>query len=276
MSVRACVIGWPVGHSRSPLIHGYWLGHYGIAGAYTKEQVKPEDLEDFLKAMPDNGFSGCNVTVPHKEAALALADAAGETARAVGAANTLWVEDGALHAANTDVYGFMTHLEISAPGWDASRPALVLGAGGAARAVVAGLAGRGVPDIRIANRTFARAEALASYFGGGVTALAWEQRGQALEDCGLLVNTTTLGMTGSDALDMPLGKLRTDGVVMDIVYSPLATPLLADARRRGNPTVDGLGMLLHQAVPGFEKWFGVRPRVTDALRELVVADLERR
>lgn len=274
MTVKACVIGWPIRHSRSPLIHGYWLKKYGIDGSYTKEEVHPDALESFLSGIPANGFSGCNVTVPHKETALALAAVADETARAVGAANTLWHEDGVLQASNTDVYGFMTHLEVSAPGWDAGRPAMVLGAGGAARAVIKGLADRGLPEIRIANRTMARAQSLADHFGDPAVVVEWERRAPALEDCGLLVNTTTLGMTGSAPLDIDLAALPEDAVVMDIVYAPLMTPLLEEAGRQGNRTVDGLGMLLHQAVPGFEKWFGQRPEVTDELRDIIVADLE--
>lgn len=274
MTAKACVIGWPIGHSRSPLIHGYWLKRYGIDGGYTREDVHPDALEGFLKGIPGNGFKGCNVTVPHKEAALALADMADDTARAIGAANTLWHENGALHAGNTDAYGFITHLEASAPDWDASAPALVLGAGGAARAVVKALLDRGLAEIRIANRTAARAGALAAHFGARVAPIEWDERAEALEGCGLLVNTTTLGMAGSLPLEVDLDALPEPAAVMDIVYTPLTTPLLAAAQRRGNRVVDGLGMLLHQAVPGFEKWFGVRPEVTDELRALAVADME--
>lgn len=273
MTVKACVIGWPIGHSRSPLIHGHWLAKYGIDGSYTQEEVHPDALEEFLTNIPANGFSGCNVTVPHKESALKLADIADETAEAIGAANTLWHENGALYASNTDVYGFMTHLDMSAPDWGAGRPVMVLGAGGAARAVVKGLADRGLPEIRIANRTVARAQTLADHFGDPALVAEWGHRSEALEGCGLLVNTTTLGMTGSAPLEIDLDALPEDAVVMDIVYSPLTTDLLARAMRRGNRVVDGLGMLLHQAVPGFERWFGVRPEVTPELRALVVADL---
>ncbi len=276
MSVKACVIGWPITHSRSPLIHGYWLARHGIDGAYTREAVRPEALEDFLNAIPGNGFSGCNVTVPHKESALALADKADEVARRIGAANTLWFENGALHATNTDTYGFITHLDATAPGWDrVSRPVTVLGAGGAARAVLAGLLERGVGELRLVNRTRARADALAEGFGAGVIVEDWDSRGLALEGCGLLVNTTTLGMEGAPALDIDLSRLPGDAAVYDLVYAPLVTPLLSDAARRGNRMIDGLGMLLHQAVPGFEKWFGLRPQVTDELRAGIVADLEK-
>jgi shikimate dehydrogenase len=275
MTVRACVIGWPVSHSRSPLIHGTWLKQYGIDGIYTAEAVAPDELESFLKNLGGKGFAGCNVTVPHKEAALALADEADEAARLVGAANTLWLEQGMLYATNTDVYGFLTHLDRSVPGWnDEARPAMVLGAGGAARAVLKALTERGLDDIRLANRTAARAETLAEHFGGGVNAMAWDDRASALEGCGLLINSTSLGMTGAPPLELDLEALPQDAVVYDIVYVPLLTDLLARAQARGNRTVDGLGMLLHQAVPGFEKWFGVRPEVTEELRALLVADLE--
>lgn len=275
MTVKACVIGWPIEHSRSPLVHGHWLAKYGIDGSYTREAVSPGSLAEFVNAMPGSGFAGCNVTVPHKEAVLALADTADDTATVIGAANTLWFEGGRLHATNTDTYGFMTHLEEAAPGWaDGLQAAAVLGAGGAARAVLKGLVDAGVPEIRLLNRTPARARALAERFGKPVTTGEWDTRSEALEGCGLLVNTTTLGMAAAPPLDLDLGALRARAVVADIVYAPLATGLLVDARARGHRTVDGLGMLLHQAVPGFEKWFGVRPEVTDDLRSIVVADLE--
>jgi shikimate dehydrogenase len=276
MTVKACVIGWPISHSRSPLIHWTWLKEYGIDGAYTAEAVPPDGLEDFLKSLAENGFAGCNVTVPHKEVALALVEEADDAARAVGAVNTLWLENGALCATNTDVYGFLTHLDLSAPGWDdKGRPATVLGAGGAARAVLKALAERGLADIRLANRTAARAEALAQHFGDAVGPVAWEDRAAALEGCGLLVNSTSLGMEGGSPLELALDALPEDAVVYDIVYVPLLTDLLARAQGRGNRTVDGVGMLLHQAVPGFEKWFGVRPEVSEELRAPVIADLER-
>ncbi|MDH3581314.1 MAG: shikimate dehydrogenase [Hyphomicrobiales bacterium] len=275
MTVTACVIGWPIEHSRSPLVHGYWLTKYGIDGRYTKEAVSADKLSDFVKAMAAEGYAGCNVTVPHKEAVLALADHADDTARAIGAANTLWFENGTLFATNTDTYGFMTHLDTSAPGWsDGLEAAAVLGAGGAARAVLKGLVDNGVGEIRLFNRTAARAEALAERFGSAVVPAAWETRSDALKDCGLLVNTTSLGMTGAPPLALDLGALGDGAVVADIVYAPLETALLAQARARGLRAVDGLGMLLHQAVPGFHKWFGVEPAVTDELRAVIVADLE--
>lgn len=275
MSVKACVIGWPIAHSRSPLIHGHWLAHHNIEGSYTKEAVHPDDLEEFLRSMDSKGFAGCNVTVPHKERALELAENADEVARAIGAANTLWLEDGVLNATNTDAYGFMTHLDASAPGWEAAWPIAVLGAGGAARAVLAGLLERGAGEIRFLNRTRARADKLAERFGTGITVYDWDARADALEGCGLLVNTTTLGMAGSPPLELDLERLPREAAVYDLVYAPLETALLKGAKDRGNRVIDGLGMLLHQAVPGFEKWFGVRPEVSDELRALIVADLTR-
>jgi len=275
---RACVIGWPVEHSRSPLIHRYWLKHYGIDGAYEKEAVRPEDLAGFLGLLGAHGYAGANVTLPHKEAALQLAAVADEAGRAIGAANTLWLDQaGRLSAGNTDAYGFITNLEIEAANWNTDRrPVMVLGAGGAARAILHGLLTEGASRILLANRTRARAEALAQAFGPSVTVVDWDDRHQALAGCGLLVNTTSLGMTGKDKLDIDLGALPADAVVADIVYSPLETELLAAARARGNRSVDGLGMLLHQAIPGFERWFGVRPEVTPALRAHVAATLGER
>lgn len=272
---RACVIGWPVEHSRSPLIHGYWLQRYGIDGAYEKEAVPPEDFADFLGSLAERGYAGANVTLPHKEAALRLAQVADEDAREIGAANTLWLDpDGRLHASNTDAYGFMTNLNAEAPQWYRDRrPVMVLGAGGATRAILYGLLAAGAAKVLLANRTRDRAEALTRHFGMSVQVVDWAKRGEALEGCGLLVNTTTLGMAGQAPLDIDLARLPADAVVVDIVYTSLETPLLAAARARGNSTVDGLGMLLHQAVPGFELWFGVRPEVTQELRTLVADSL---
>jgi shikimate dehydrogenase len=272
---KACVIGWPIEHSRSPLIHGYWLARHGIEGAYERIAVAPDELEEFLATLEAKGYRGVNVTVPHKEAALRLADEADEVARAIGAANTLWLEDGRLIASNTDAYGFVTHLDDIAPGWHAAdHPACVLGAGGATRAVLKGLSDRGLSEIRLTNRTRGRAEALAREFGPAIAVYDWEDRGRALRGCGLLINTTSLGMAGAPPLELELAGLRDDAIVADIVYAPLETNLLAQARERGLRAVDGLGMLLHQAVPGFEKWFGVRPEVTEELRRRIVADLE--
>ena len=272
---RACVIGWPVEHSRSPLIHRYWLKQYGLDGAYEREAVKPEDLPAFLGGLAARGYAGANITLPHKEAVLRLATVADEAARTIGAANTLWLDGaGRLNASNTDAYGFMTNLNAVAPGWnEGRRPVLVLGAGGAGRAVLHGLLAEGASPILLANRTSGRAQELADAFGPAVTVVDWRERDRALLGCGLLVNATSLGMTGKEALDLDLALLPSDAAVADLVYSPLETRLLAAARSRDNRAVDGLGMLLHQAVPGFERWFGVRPAVTDELRAHVAASL---
>ena len=272
---RACVIGWPVAHSRSPVIHRYWLKLYGLDGAYEMEAVRPEEIEDFLHSLGQWGYKGANVTLPHKEAALAAADRPDEAATAIGAANTLWLDaKGLLHASNTDAYGFMTHLAAEAPDWNKdSRPVMVLGAGGAARAILRGLLEAGASKILLANRTGGRAEALAQGFGSRVSVVPWEDRNRALAGSGLLVNATSLGMTGKPPLDLDLSALPKDATVADIVYSPLETPLLAAAKARGNRIVDGLGTLLHQAAPGFERWFGVRPEVTPELRAYVAAHL---
>ena len=272
---RACVIGWPVEHSRSPLIHRYWLKQYGLDGAYEREAVKPEDLPAFLGGLAARGYAGANITLPHKEAVLRLATVADEAARTIGAANTLWLDEaGRLNASNTDAYGFMTNLNAVAPGWnEGRRPVLVLGAGGAGRAVLHGLLAEGASRILLANRTSGRAQELADAFGPAVTVVDWRERDRALLGCGLLVNATSLGMTGKEALDLDLALLPSDAAVADLVYSPLETRLLAAARSRDNRAVDGLGMLLHQAVPGFERWFGVRPAVTDELRAHVAASL---
>lgn len=275
MTIRACVIGWPIEHSRSPLIHRHWLESYGIDGSYAKEAVAPDDLETFLSRLAATGYAGCNVTVPHKERALALADEADNAARAIGAANTLWLEGGRLHASNTDAYGFLANLDEQAPGWEqGGGAALVLGSGGAARAVLHALLSRGVTEIRLLNRTRTRADELAQHFGAHVKVFDWEEREAHAQGCGLIVNTTSLGMTGQGPLAIDLSGAEAGAVVNDLVYSPLETAMLKQARDRGLRSVDGLGMLLHQAVPGFEKWFGVRPEVTEVLRALVAGDLE--
>lgn len=273
---RACVIGWPVAHSRSPLIHRYWLRLYGLEGAYEKEAVPPEDIEAFLRSLGEHGYVGANVTLPHKETALAVADVADETATAMGAANTLWLDaEGRLHASNTDAYGFITHLAQEAPDWNrGNRPVVLLGAGGAARAILRGVIKAGASKVLLINRTQKRAEGLAKHFGASVAVIPWADRNKALAGCGLLVNATSLGMTGKPPLTIDLSALPTDAIVADIIYSPLETPLLAAAKARGNRTVDGLGMLLHQAVPGFERWFGIRPEVTPELRAQVAANLK--
>ncbi len=272
---RACVIGWPIAHSRSPAIHGYWLRRYGIDGSYTKEAVPPDDIEKFLRGMADAGLAGCNATIPHKEAAFRLADEREASAVAVGAANTLWLEGEKLCAANTDTYGYMTYLSLQAEDWNRrDAPVSILGAGGAARAIVHGFLEAGVPDVRVFNRSAARAEALAQDFGPRVKAMPWEKRSRAATESSVLVNTTALGLKGEGTLEMDFTDFHPDCIVSDIVYVPLETGFIRDARRHGLRTVDGLGMLLHQAVPGFEKWFGVRPEVTDELYEMIAADIE--
>ena len=267
----AGVIGWPVGHSRSPRLHGFWLEQYGIDGAYLPLAVKPEDFAEVLRALPRMGFKGANVTVPHKEAALALADYVEPLARRIGAVNTLVVRaDGSLEGRNTDAFGFIENLRQGYPGFSAALgPSVVLGAGGAARAVIAALQDDGCPDILLLNRTRDRAEEVAADLGGAVRVLPWEQRSQVLAGAALLVNTTTLGMNGQPPLDLALDDLPPTALVTDIVYAPLETALLAAGRARGNPVVDGLGMLLHQARPGFAAWFGTMPDVTSDLRRFV-------
>ena len=270
----AGVMGWPVGHSRSPRLHGFWLQNYRIDGAYVPLAVPPERFEAAFRALPALGFKGVNVTVPHKAAALALADSADDHAQRLGAANTIVIgDDGSLRASNTDGYGFLENLRWRAPAWSADKPVLVLGAGGASRAVIVGLLDAGVPEVRLANRTVARAEALAGDLGGAIACVDWDARGAAAADCGLVVNTTTLGMTGQPGLDMPLDTLSDDAVVYDLVYAPLETKLLAGAKARRLATVDGLGMLLHQARPGFAAWFGHEPEVSDELYRFVAEGL---
>ncbi|MFK8254054.1 shikimate dehydrogenase [Ancylobacter terrae] len=274
MTRRVCIIGHPVAHSRSPLLHGYWLRHYGIDGSYGREDVPPERIGDFLTGFAASGYVGANVTVPHKEAAFAAVAAADDVAQALGAVNTLWLENGRLVGANTDQHGFLANLDAGAPGWDTrATAAVVLGAGGAARAIVHGLLARGIARVAVVNRTPERAQALRARFGSGVEPAGWDDLPQLLAGAGLLVNTTSLGMKGQPPLDIDLSPLPADAVVSDAVYVPLETPLIRAARARGLATVDGLGMLLHQAVPGFERWFGIRPEVTTELRDLAVADL---
>jgi shikimate dehydrogenase len=268
----ACLIGWPAAHSRSPLIHHHWLRALGIEGGYSIEAIPPEGLAEFVLHLSTHGFVGANVTIPHKERVLALSTP-DERARAVGAANTLWYDGGELRSTNTDIEGFINNLDACAPGWDRVEEALVLGAGGASRAVVFGLLERGIKHVHLANRTLERARAVADQFGASVHPLPWEKIGEILPRVGLLVNTTSLGMHGQGALELDPGALPSHAVVADLVYVPLETPLLAAAKARGLNTADGLGMLLHQAVRGFELWFGQRPHVTPELRALVEADL---
>ena len=268
----SCLIGWPAAHSRSPLIHHYWLRQFGIEGGYSIEAVPPEGFAEFVLHLSTHGFVGANVTIPHKERALALT-APDERARAVGAANTLWYDGDMLRSTNTDIEGFINNLDASAPGWDKIEDALVLGAGGSSRAVVFGLIERGIKRVHLANRTIERAQALADQFGANVHPVAWDAIGDVLPRAALLVNTTSLGMKGQPSLDIDVGLLPSHAAVADLVYVPLQTPLLAAAQARGLKTADGLGMLLHQAVRGFELWFGRRPQVTPELRALVEADL---
>ena len=272
----AGVIGWPVAHSRSPRLHGYWLDRYRIDGAYVPLAVPPARLAQAIAALPALGFAGANVTVPHKEAALAAVDEADALARRIGAVNTISVRpDASLFGTNTDGYGLIQNLDQGARDWPRDRPAAVLGAGGAARAVIVALADAGVPEVRLCNRTRARAEALADEIEAPIAVAGWEVRAGALDGAGLLVNTTTLGMAGAEPLAIDLGPLPADAVVADLVYVPLVTPLLAQAAARGLRVVDGLGMLLHQARPGFRMWFGRDPEVSAELRRFVLQDLAR-
>jgi shikimate dehydrogenase len=269
----ACLIGWPAAHSRSPIIHKYWLKSFGIDGDYRIEAVKPEDFATFIASLRERGYVGANATQPHKEQALKLADADAH-ARAVGAANTLWFDGGKLRATNTDVEGFLGNLDEASPGWDtATGEALVLGAGGAAHAIVFGLVERGIKTIHLVNRTLPRAEELARQFGASVKPATWDRIATLLPRSQLLVNTTPLGMKGQPPLEIDLDLMSANTTVADVVYIPLDTPLLNAARARGLKTADGLGMLLHQAVRGFSLWFGKRPTVTAELRALVEADL---
>lgn len=277
---KAFVVGHPIKHSRSPLIHGYWLKQHGIEGSYERIDVEPVNFEDFLGTFHGKGFVGGNVTIPHKEAAFAGVERRTERAERLKAVNTLWIENGVLWGDNTDVLGFMANLDQSlGTGWEQSvETALVLGAGGAARGIVAGLQDRALKRIVIANRTISKAEELVRdlerYSDVHLEALAWDDLDRSLGGAQLIVNTTSLGMAGQPPLLIDLAKAPDSAIVSDIVYVPLKTPLIAAAEARGLKTVDGLGMLLHQAVPGFERWFGVRPEVTPELRALIVADIE--
>lgn len=267
-----CVIAWPAGHSRSPLIYNYWIKQHNLDAEYRREAVPPEKFAEFITNMRANGYVGANITVPHKEVALKLSEP-DERARAVGAANALWFGDGKLRSTNTDVEGFLANLDAATPGWDRGlSTAVVLGAGGGARAVIYALLAREVGRVYVINRTEARAEALKKKFGARVQVARWEETTGLLGGAGLLVNTTTLGMVGQPPLEFNL-RCPASLVVADLVYAPLVTGLLASARARGLRTADGLGMLLHQAVRGFQLWFGIRPEVTPELRALVEADL---
>lgn len=268
--MKACVIGWPVGHSLSPALHGYWLRYYGIDGEYVSRAVAPVDLPAVLKTLAAEGWRGCNLTIPHKQAAVALLDRVDIAARRIDAVNTVVVEDGGLAGFNTDGFGFLENLRVA--GCDPRKgPAVVLGAGGAARAIVDALAIAGAPEIRLTNRSLERARAMARRVGGAITLVPWAERATALSGAALLVNATCLGMAGCPQLDLDLTGLPEAATVNDIVYAPIETPLLKMAQARGNLVVDGIGMLLHQGRPGFKLWFGVMPEVTPALREAVVA-----
>ncbi|GAA6191418.1 shikimate dehydrogenase [Phaeobacter sp. NW0010-22] len=264
----AGVIGHPIAHSRSPRLHRHWLQTYGLDGHYIPMDVAPENLEQVLRSLPKAGFVGVNITVPHKEAVMQIADQITDRATLIGAANTLiFLPDGKIHADNTDGYGFMENLRAGAPDWDpTSGPAVVLGAGGASRAVVSALCEVGVPEIILTNRTRLRADKLREDFGQRIRVVEWVQAGNVIEEAKLVVNTTSLGMMGQRELRVPLDGLQKDAVVTDLVYAPLKTNLLLEAEEAGCVTVDGLGMLLHQAVPGFERWFGERPAVDSATR----------
>ena len=267
-----CVIAWPAGHSRSPLIHNYWIKQHKLDAEYRREAVPPDKFTDFIRNLQANGYVGANISVPHKETVLKLSEP-DDRARAVGAANMLWYDDNRLRSTNTDVEGFLANLDAATPGWDRGlSTAVVLGAGGGARAVIFGLLARDVGRIYVINRTEARAKALQKKFGSRVQVAGWEETTGLLGGAGLLVNTTTLGMVGQPPLELNL-RCPPSLVVADLVYDPLVTGLLGSARARGLRTADGLGMLLQQAVRGFERWFGIRPEVTAELRALVEADL---
>ena len=278
LTIKAFVTGYPIKHSRSPLIHGHWLKRFGIAGSYESLEIAPDNFSTFLsdlKTGANGGFVGGNVTIPHKESAYRLADRPDDIADEMGAANTVWLEDGLIHATNTDGYGFVSNLDACHAGWDKIGKAVVLGAGGASRAVIQALRNRGYQDIHVVNRTVDRARELKDRFGKCVHAHALDALQEVMSGCGLFVNTTSLGMDGHGAPDIDFSTLVSGAVVTDIVYVPLQTPILAMAQQQGFATVDGLGMLLHQAKPGFQKWFGPMPEVDDELRQLVIADIAR-
>ncbi len=272
--VKACVIGYPAKHSRSPKLHGYWLEKYAIAGTYSAEEIAPEEFTGFINTLAERGYAGANVTMPHKDMALALSEPDAR-AVAVGAANTLWFENGVLKSTNTDVEGFLGSLDTAAPGWDTrTSSAIVLGAGGAGRAVILGLIERGVQEVHVVNRTLSKAVELQERFGPVIKPAGWDALAALMNGARLLVNTTSLGMHGEPPLPVTTDAMARDGVVADIVYVPLRTQLLIDAEAQGLATANGLDMLLHQAVGGFELWFGTRPEVTAELYDLLAADIE--
>lgn len=273
--IRACVIGWPISHSRSPLIHGYWLKHYGIEGSYTRQPVEPSSLESFIGGLAAEGYAGCNVTIPHKERVYHLVTRADEATERLGAVNTVYLRDGRVLGTNTDGEGFINSLKYGAPRLDLGNArALVLGAGGASLAVVNAILSAGASQVVVANRTVEKAQELRTRFGTRIIPVAWEKATDHLSECSLLVNTTSLGMSGHPDVGIDLSRLSASAVVSDIVYTPLRTKLLMDAAARGNTVVEGLGMLLHQAVRGFSLWFGVTPTVTDELHDLVARDID--
>jgi shikimate dehydrogenase len=274
---HAFVTGYPVKHSRSPLIHGHWLKQFGIRGSYRAHEVTPEAFPDFMRQIKEGrtDFCGGNVTIPHKETAFRLADRPDELSAELGAANTLWLENGEIRATNTDGRGFVANLDENAKGWDRISAAVILGAGGASRAVIQAIRDRGVKTIHVVNRTPERARELADRFGTAVHAHSMAALAEVVSGAGLFVNTTSLGMNGEPAPAIDFSGLAAEAVVTDIVYVPLKTPLLRQAEEQGFRTVDGLGMLLHQAVPGFEKWFGLRPVVDETLRQIIISDMDR-
>ncbi len=274
---HAFVTGYPIKHSRSPLIHGYWLNELGLRGSYRAHEVRPEDFAAFIESLKDgtSGFCGGNVTIPHKELTCRLADRPDELSQELGAANTLWLRDGAVHATNTDGRGFVANLDERAAGWDKTSTAVILGAGGASRAIIQAVRDRGIKTIHVVNRTVERAKELADRFGPAVEAHPMGALKDVMVGAGLFINTTSLGMDGSEALALDFGVMASSAVVTDIVYVPLKTPILAQAEAQGFAIVDGLGMLLHQAVPGFELWFGCRPTVDATLRQRIIDDMDR-
>jgi shikimate dehydrogenase len=271
---KTCVIGWPIEHSRSPLIHNYWMNHHGIASFYERKPVEPSHLHEFVRGLPGSDYLGCNVTLPHKKAVLSFLDEVDERTHKIGAVNTISVRGGRLIGTNTDGEGFLNNLKQSGIALNyKTLDAVILGAGGAALAVIAALLEKNVRRIRLINRTMERALAIRETFGERVEPVPWARQPEVMSDCGLLVNSTSLGMHGQPALAIDLRGLPQTSVVTDLVYVPLETDLLAEARRRGNPVVGGLGMLIHQAVKGFELWYGVRPEVTPELYDIVARDI---
>ena len=264
-------MGWPVMHSRSPMLHNYWFGRRGLAGTYMPLAIRPEGLAAALRALHPLGFAGCNLTIPHKQQAMNIVDEVDTVSKCIGAISCVVVRpDGSLFGTNNDCYGFIHNIKQEQPGWRADAgPIAVIGAGGGSRAVCYGLAQEGAKEIRLINRTFARAQAIAAEFGSPIKALPWEHRHDALESVAMVVNTTSSGMAGQPALDIKLEKLPSSALAADIVYIPLETPFLAEARLRGNRTVNGLGMLLHQGRPAWKMWFGIEPEVTAELRAMI-------